>query len=168
MVTTPKPNFLTWFSLNVVINLTMRNLKYVIGIIILITINSCKLKSSIVEIKYIYTISMGPGEGNPYEIIYRSKNIKTRISGATYLNSDTSNIDNGYLIKNIETNKWNSLVKSIDIKEFFSLDNRIGCPGCRDEPVKTIEIKTSNKSHRVSYSFQPPDQLKDLMKLIGE
>jgi len=147
----------------------MRNLKYIIGIIILVTINSCKLKSSIVEIKYTYTVSMGPGEGNPFEIIYSPKNIKTRFSGAD-MNafSDTSNIDNGYLIKKIETNKWNSLVKSIDIKEFFSLDNRIGCPGCRDEPVKTIEIKTSNKSHRVSYSFQPPDQIKDLMKLIDK
>lgn len=47
---------------------------------------------------------------------------------------------------NITKEEWDHLIATIDIADFKALPDRIGCPGCVDEVVQSIEIKFSDGS----------------------
>ena len=55
---------------------------------------------------------------------------------------------------------WKTLMSSFDFDQFNSLPERIGCPGCADNTVITIEI--SNSTHNKSISFEPEDKIPEI------
>ena len=55
---------------------------------------------------------------------------------------------------------WETLMSSFDFDQFNSLPERIGCPGCVDNAVITIEI--SNSTHSKSISFEPEDKIPEI------
>jgi DNA-binding beta-propeller fold protein YncE len=55
---------------------------------------------------------------------------------------------------------WETLTSSFDFDQFNSLPDRIGCPGCADNAVITIEI--SNSTHSKSISFEPEDNIPEI------
>lgn len=48
----------------------------------------------------------------------------------------------------ISSNEWENLIRSIELKAFFALPERIGCPGCNDLPSQSIEIYYLRKKHK--------------------
>lgn len=58
---------------------------------------------------------------------------------------------------------WNSLIESFEFDEFNALPDRIGCPGCADNAVITIEI--SNSTYSKSISFEPEDKIPEIKNL---
>ena len=66
--------------------------------------------------------------------------------------------------KNLSTSMtqetWETLMSSFDFDQFNSLPDRIGCPGCADNVVITIEI--SNSTHSKSISFEPEDKIPEI------
>jgi len=55
---------------------------------------------------------------------------------------------------------WETLMSSFDFDQFNSLPERIGCPGCADNAVITIEI--SNSTYSKSISFEPEDKIPEI------
>ena len=61
---------------------------------------------------------------------------------------------------------WNKLKELVDFKQFNSLPNQIGCPGCADAPVFYIEISSGDKTKKVE--FENGDDIPEINKLISE
>ena len=55
------------------------------------------------------------------------------------------------------------MTSSFDFDKFDSLPDRIGCPGCADNAVITIEI--SNSAYSKSISFEPEDEIPEITPL---
>jgi hypothetical protein len=54
---------------------------------------------------------------------------------------------------NISADEWQDLVNSVNIDEFFNLDEVIGCPDCTDGGAEWIEIKTGDSVHKVTFEY---------------
>ena len=52
----------------------------------------------------------------------------------------------------ITKEEWDQLLGSFDIAGFRSMPDTIGCPGCVDEPIQTIEISFSDGSKKSVFS----------------
>jgi len=65
-----------------------------------------------------------------------------------------------------DRNQWKTLTSSINVKNFFSLANRIGCPDCLDGGAEWVEVKTSSKSHKVTFEYG--SNIKGFEKLLSE
>lgn len=64
---------------------------------------------------------------------------------------------------------YTELLNLIDLKKFYNLSNRFGCPDCSDGGAAWIEISHSGRIHRVNYEYgKPPDLLRDLEKKLTE
>lgn len=48
---------------------------------------------------------------------------------------------------------WNKLKGSIKLDEFYKLPEVIGCPDCADGGASWLEIKTADRTHRVTYEY---------------
>ena len=59
---------------------------------------------------------------------------------------------------------WNELTGLVDFQKFYSLPDRIGCPGCADAPVEWIEIKDGDKTKKIE--FENGDNIPEIKKLI--
>ena len=46
---------------------------------------------------------------------------------------------------------WKELEHLIDRESLFSLPDRVGCPGCVDEPIQSVEIRFSNHTNKAIY-----------------
>ena len=54
----------------------------------------------------------------------------------------------------ISAKRWKTLTQAFDHDELFAEPDRIGCPGCVDEPIEGIEIHFSDgKSKSVTYNL---------------
>jgi len=92
-------------------------------------------------------------------------------SGKTYTFSDNKIVyserpfekQEGNLSMPMTQEIWGSLTRSFDVDKFNSLPDRIGCPGCADNAVITIEI--SNSTHSKSISFEPEDNIPEIDSL---
>ena len=104
--------------------------------------------SNIIEIRY--GSQFGMCEGYCYSEIICSKGSMYEITKAW---GDTillpTKIDN----QKIQKAKWNELINSIDLNEFYSLKQIIGCPDCVDGGESWVEIKTNERTYRVSYEY---------------
>jgi hypothetical protein len=68
--------------------------------------------------------------------------------------------------KEILKTKWNALISSVDLNDFYSLETTIGCPDCADGGESWVVIKTSKKSYQVHYEYSNIPE--PLAKLIEE
>lgn len=65
--------------------------------------------------------------------------------------------DDGQTLPTISANalnteeSWNSLVKLIDFSSFEQLPDRLGCPGCADGPIYSIEVHFEQKYKRIEF-----------------
>lgn len=67
----------------------------------------------------------------------------------------------------MEMKKWKSILKNINLEEFYKQPATIGCPGCTDGGSEWIEIATSNKVYRVTFEEgQPSEELKPIYSLL--
>jgi hypothetical protein len=48
---------------------------------------------------------------------------------------------------------WKSMIHSIDVKEFYKLPNRMGCPDCSDGGAEWLTIATKNKKRKVEFGY---------------
>jgi TonB family protein len=65
-----------------------------------------------------------------------------------------------------DRNQWKTLTGSISLQNFFLLANTIGCPDCTDGGAEWIEIKTSNKSYKVTFEYG--SNIQGFEKLLSE
>jgi len=74
-------------------------------------------------------------------------------------NSATSS-DDGQTLPTISANtlnteeSWNSLVKLIDFSSFEQLPDKLGCPGCADGPIYSIEVHFEQKIKRIEFGHE--------------
>ena len=119
-------------------------------------------KSDIIEIRYVSQFGMC--EGYCYsEIVYSIESEKSisKAWGDTTLNPTKVNT------KEISKAKWNKLISSVDLNDFYSLETTIGCPDCADGGESWVEIKTNVKSYKVNYEYgNIPEPLSKLIEEI--
>lgn len=48
----------------------------------------------------------------------------------------------------ISEKHWNSVVTLVERDALFALPDRIGCPGCTDAPIESIEVRFSDKTRK--------------------
>ena len=53
----------------------------------------------------------------------------------------------------ISSEQWDTLISSLKIDEFNSLDDRIGCPDCADGGAEWIEIIDGDTTKRVTFEY---------------
>ncbi|MEN9997232.1 MAG: hypothetical protein RI922_222 [Bacteroidota bacterium] len=58
----------------------------------------------------------------------------------------------------IELNEWKSILKNINLTDFYKQPATIGCPGCTDGGSEWIEIATSDKVYRVTFEEGKPSE----------
>ena len=67
----------------------------------------------------------------------------------------------------IQRAKWNDLINSFDLNEFYSLEQTIGCPDCADGGESWVVIKTNERTYRVGYEYDKvPNPIVALIKEI--
>ena len=66
----------------------------------------------------------------------------------------------------LKDSDWNKLQGSVKLLEFYALPEVIGCPDCADGGAGWIEIKTGEKTHRVTFEFGNVPT--ELAALVGE
>jgi hypothetical protein len=54
----------------------------------------------------------------------------------------------------IRRRRWRQLLNSLNWTLFLATDEQIGCPDCADGGAEWIEIRTSNRSKRVTFEFE--------------
>ena len=54
---------------------------------------------------------------------------------------------------NISIQEWDSLIESVDMDSFLSLDDIIGCPDCADGGGERIEITKVDTLKRVTFEY---------------
>lgn len=128
----------------------------------LVCINtSCQTESNkeIIEIRYGSKFGMCEGYcHSEYVITKDSEKHITQTLGDTILHPTKRNTDD------VSDSKWNTLIHSVDLSEFYTLETTIGCPDCTDGGASWIEIKTEDKNHKVNYEFgKTPEPLHQLM-----
>jgi hypothetical protein len=59
---------------------------------------------------------------------------------------------------------WKELVQLIDRQALFALPESVGCPGCVDEVVESIEVRFTNRTKKSLYYNRgdPPQEIKAL------
>ena len=67
-------------------------------------------------------------------------------------------------VTQLSQTEWNELIDLIDFKQFNSLPDKIGCPGCADAPVEWIEISYDGKTKKIE--FEHGDKIPEISKLI--
>jgi len=69
----------------------------------------------------------------------------------------------------IDKNKWNSIIKSINLIEFNKLPTTIGCPDCTDGGAEWIEIGTRDKIYKVEFEYGVDIKaITELLKLLRQ
>jgi len=72
--------------------------------------------------------------------------------------------------ENMTRISWESFKKIVDLNEFFSLPEIIGCPDCADGGAEWVEIENfSGKKYRVTFEYgNAPEELKDVVSALSE
>lgn len=135
-------------------------------IILFFLLQSCSKQSDTTITEIRYGSQFGMCEGYCFsEVIYNKKS-EVNIKKAW---RDTINNPTATESKKIEYTKWKSLTNSINLSDFYALDNRLGCPDCADGGESWVDIKTKTKSYRVSFEYGViPKPLKKLVELIND
>ena len=143
------------------------NLKIGLFFIGFIALFSCQSslkspKTEVLEITYSSQFGMCHGYCHS-KAVYNSKEASKLLKAWR----DTVKFPTKREVNGISEKKWDSIVSSLDVNEFFALDARIGCPDCADGGASSIEIKTKSKSYKVTYEYgSPPASLLQLESLI--
>ena len=65
--------------------------------------------------------------------------------------------------------QWVELKNSFDIKAFFKLPQRIGCPDCSDGGAEWIEIQCSDRIYKVTFEYGANiSAIKGLLKIFRQ
>tara|TARA_R110000868_G_scaffold303534_2_gene564030 strand:- start:9188 stop:9652 length:465 start_codon:yes stop_codon:yes gene_type:complete len=72
--------------------------------------------------------------------------------------------------ENMTQISWESFKKIVDLNEFFSLPEVIGCPDCADGGAEWVEIENfSGKKYRVTFEYgNAPEELEDVVSALRE
>ena len=69
----------------------------------------------------------------------------------------------------IDKNRWNAIIKSINLAEFNKLPKTIGCPDCNDGGAEWIEIGTRDKIYKVEFEYGADIKtITELLKLLRQ
>lgn len=69
----------------------------------------------------------------------------------------------------LTSSEWAQLKESVDLSYFFEIEETIGCPDCDDSGSEWIEIKSYNRTHRVTFEFgESVTGLEDLLVQVRD
>lgn len=49
----------------------------------------------------------------------------------------------------LTSQKWNAILKVLDLDALADTEATIGCPGCADEPIETLTVNTGDQTYEV-------------------
>lgn len=145
----------------------MKRLKQTIILAIFVFFNTCFLTcigqtniDSIIFIKY--GTSFGECGGYCYhETKYNSSMIT--FYSRSWQAPDKDKFDT----LKIDRNRWNKIVRTVNLTEFYNLPKSIGCPDCTDGGAEWIEIGTRTKTYKVEFEYRANiDTIAELLKLL--
>lgn len=93
----------------------------------------------------------------PEKIIYSQ-------NGRDFVSGEWSDLLEKTKVTQLSQSDWNNLIDLIDFREFNSLPDQIGCPGCADAPVEWIEISYGDKTKKIQ--FEHDDKIPEISELI--
>lgn len=127
-------------------------------------IHSCAVAKKRENILYVkHGVSYGRCNGYCYtEDTYTKEDFVRYQQGGG--RSDVKDFPNLFDSTSMKEAEWKDLITEIELKEFYALPEKIGCPGCADGGVEWIEIATSEKTYRVTYESGKPD--KELTEML--
>ena len=70
--------------------------------------------------------------------------------------------------ENLTRLSWDSIKKAVDLKEFFSLPEVVGCPDCADGGAEWLEIENfSGKKYKVTFEYgKTPEELETIVTAL--
>jgi len=70
--------------------------------------------------------------------------------------------------ENLTQLSWDSVKKAVDLNEFFSLPEIVGCPDCADGGAEWLEIENfSGKKYKVTFEYgKKPEELKSMVTAL--
>jgi hypothetical protein len=69
----------------------------------------------------------------------------------------------------LESHEFISIRDSVDVGNFFSLDETYGCPDCADGGAEWVEISFDTLKHRVTFEFlNEPEELTPIVTVLRE
>ena len=69
----------------------------------------------------------------------------------------------------LESHEFISIKDSVDVGNFFSLDETYGCPDCADGGAEWVEISFDTLKHRVTFEFlNEPEELTPIVTALRE
>ncbi len=69
----------------------------------------------------------------------------------------------------LESYEFISLKDSVDVGNFFAMDERYGCPDCADGGAEWVEISFDTLKHRVTFEFlNEPEELTPIVTALRE
>lgn len=81
---------------------------------------------------------------------------------------EDKNCPNRVVKANLSDKRWKEMTQAIDREALFALPNSIGCPGCVDEVVESIEVRFSDHTKKtVQYNLGgAPKKIKALAESL--
>ncbi|MCM4164378.1 MULTISPECIES: hypothetical protein [unclassified Arenibacter] len=70
--------------------------------------------------------------------------------------------------ENLTQLSWDSIKKMVDLNEFFSLQEILGCPDCADGGAEWLEIENfSGKKYKVTFEYgKAPEELETIINAL--
>jgi hypothetical protein len=126
--------------------------------------STCKVSQKAGEIEYIrYVINSGRCRDYCY---HEARFEPTRVIKISkpHQETDPGKADTASFSKA----SWDSLRNSFDLAAFAALPEKIGCPGCSDHPIRSIEISFSGTVHKVRFeTTKDVEVLKGLLQIAN-
>lgn len=69
--------------------------------------------------------------------------------------------------KKMQKTRWTTMINSVNLSSFYSLEPVIGCPDCASGGESWVAIKTNKKPYSVRYQYQDvPKLIANLVEMI--
>jgi len=115
--------------------------------------SACAVKkstNSIVSVKHGSSFGMCNGYCF-HEFTYNESNGVKYSQG--WGRTDLSNYPDKYDTCDFYKKDWDQLLLTLDTEKFYALPEIIGCPDCADGGAEWVEIRTKNKTVKVTFEF---------------
>lgn len=71
--------------------------------------------------------------------------------------------------KILQQEVYNKMVSDFNFKDFYTLDQTIGCPDCADGGAEWIEVKKGSNTRRVTFEYgKAPEQIKSTVEQLNK
>ncbi len=136
-------------------------------LLLLVTLSCDREDSYVGEVNYIaYGTSFGECQG------YCNQNMKVYPQVATlrrYGWSESGELPEIQCSLPLESYEFISIRDSVDVGNFFSMDETYGCPDCADGGAEWVEISFDTLKHRVTFEFMnEPEELTPIVTALRE